>query len=306
MLRDDGRRAEQRAPCRRGRRCRSPTPSASRPPRRRRRRRRSAASSPDLGRRSPDVAERIVTTSPDVSVSTNLGGWINKSRRLRARRGRRTSSARTACCAGSSRRTGQHIELGISEMNLFLLLRALGLGHELHGEHAAADRHGLRPVRLPRPRRADLRALHRAPASSSSARRPASRWPPRAAPTSRRSRRRSGSSCPASRTPSRPTPARSTGCCATGWPTWPDPTAASLYLRLSTRPLDQAPVRGRRRAARRGTPCGPTCSPAATACTSPTAPAAVVLAACGAGRARGPGCGGGPADARACRRSSST
>jgi pyruvate dehydrogenase E1 component len=30
---------------------------------------------------------------------------------------------------------GQHIELGISEMNLFLLLHALGLGHELHGRH---------------------------------------------------------------------------------------------------------------------------------------------------------------------------
>ena len=30
---------------------------------------------------------------------------------------------------------GHHIELGISEMNLFLTLHALGLGHELHGEH---------------------------------------------------------------------------------------------------------------------------------------------------------------------------
>ena len=26
----------------------------------------------------PDVGRRLVTTSPDVSVSTNLGGWINK------------------------------------------------------------------------------------------------------------------------------------------------------------------------------------------------------------------------------------
>ena len=61
----------------------------------------------------------------------------------------------------------------------------------------AADRHGLRPVRVPRPRRPDLRPLLRARGSSSSARRPGSRWPRRAAPTSRRSRRRSGSSCPA-------------------------------------------------------------------------------------------------------------
>ncbi len=80
------------------------------------------------------VKNRLVTTSPDVSVSTNLGGWINKmgvfthedqpdylgeERLLRWKQGR----------------TGQHIELGISEMNLFLLLHALGLGHELHGEH---------------------------------------------------------------------------------------------------------------------------------------------------------------------------
>ncbi|CAB4874122.1 unannotated protein [freshwater metagenome] len=80
------------------------------------------------------VAERMITTSPDVSVSTNLGGWINKmgvfnpdeqpdylgeGRLLRWRQAP----------------AGHHIELGISEMNLFLMLHALGLGHELHGEH---------------------------------------------------------------------------------------------------------------------------------------------------------------------------
>jgi pyruvate dehydrogenase E1 component len=81
-----------------------------------------------------EVAERMVTLSPDVSVSTNLGGWINKfgvfhhqpqpdylgpDRLLRWQQGP----------------TGRHIELGLSEMNLFLALHALGLGHELHGEH---------------------------------------------------------------------------------------------------------------------------------------------------------------------------
>lgn len=80
------------------------------------------------------VASRLVTTSPDVSVSTNLGGWINKvgvfspeaeidylgdGRLLRWKQGP----------------SGQHVELGLSEMNLFLMLHALGLGHELHGEH---------------------------------------------------------------------------------------------------------------------------------------------------------------------------
>ena len=82
----------------------------------------------------PEVARRMVTTSPDVSVSTNLGGWINKvgvfnaelqtdylgdERLLRWKQGP----------------SGNHIELGLSEMNLFLMLHALGLGHELHGEH---------------------------------------------------------------------------------------------------------------------------------------------------------------------------
>ena len=80
------------------------------------------------------VGERIVTTSPDVSVSTNLGGWINKMGVF--------APAEQVDFLGEDRLlrwkqtpAGQHIELGISEMNLFLLLHALGLGHELHGEH---------------------------------------------------------------------------------------------------------------------------------------------------------------------------
>jgi pyruvate dehydrogenase E1 component len=80
------------------------------------------------------VAERLVTTSPDVSVSTNLGGWINKSGVFAP------SAAIDFLGEGRLLRwqqspAGQHIELGISEMNLFLLLQALGLGHDLHGRH---------------------------------------------------------------------------------------------------------------------------------------------------------------------------
>ena len=82
----------------------------------------------------PDVGRRIVTTSPDVSVSTNLGGWINKMGVF--------SADEQPDYLGEGRLLrwhespgGQHIELGISEMNLFLMLHALGLGHELHGEH---------------------------------------------------------------------------------------------------------------------------------------------------------------------------
>ncbi len=80
------------------------------------------------------VGEHMVTTSPDVSVSTNLGGWINKMGVFDAAGapdwlgdGRLLRWKQTA--------SGHHIELGISEMNLFLMLHALGLGHELHGRH---------------------------------------------------------------------------------------------------------------------------------------------------------------------------
>lgn len=80
------------------------------------------------------VGERIITTSPDVSVSTNLGGWINKFGVF--------NSQTQPDYLGEDRLLrwhegpqGRHIELGISEMNLFLTLHAFGLGHELHGEH---------------------------------------------------------------------------------------------------------------------------------------------------------------------------
>ena len=82
----------------------------------------------------PEVVSRLVTTSPDVSVSTNLGGWINKV-------GVFTPVAQTDYLGDgrllrwSQGPGGRHIELGLSEMNLFLMLHALGLGHELHGEH---------------------------------------------------------------------------------------------------------------------------------------------------------------------------
>ncbi|MEI8240043.1 MAG: pyruvate dehydrogenase, partial [Actinomycetota bacterium] len=81
----------------------------------------------------PGVGERIVTTSPDVSVSTNLGGWINKMGVFHpADQPDYLGDGRLLRWKQSS--AGRHVELGISEMNLFLMLHALGLGHELHGE----------------------------------------------------------------------------------------------------------------------------------------------------------------------------
>jgi pyruvate dehydrogenase E1 component len=82
----------------------------------------------DLARDAPEVARHVVTVSPDVASSTNLGGWINRAgiwslrepfdwfaddpeRLVKWREGVR----------------GQHIELGIAEVNMTGLLGELGL-----------------------------------------------------------------------------------------------------------------------------------------------------------------------------------
>ncbi len=80
------------------------------------------------------VGDRIVTTAPDVSISTNLGGWINK-RGVYAHAERADHGGGTRLLQWAPGPTGQHIELGISEMNLFMLLGQLGLSHEHHGRH---------------------------------------------------------------------------------------------------------------------------------------------------------------------------
>ncbi|WP_408902158.1 1-deoxy-D-xylulose-5-phosphate synthase N-terminal domain-containing protein [Rhodovarius crocodyli] len=81
------------------------------------------------------IAERIVTTSPDVTVSTNLGAWVN--RRGIFDRHLKNDVFRDAKLASAQRwgmsPEGQHVELGIAEQNLFLVLGALGLAHNLYG-----------------------------------------------------------------------------------------------------------------------------------------------------------------------------
>ncbi len=90
----------------------------------------------DLGRGSSDLASRIVTTSPDVTVSTNLGGWVNQRSPFHIKR--REDIFRQMHVPSpqkwSQQPQGQHIELGIAENNLFLLLSALGLSHDLFGQ----------------------------------------------------------------------------------------------------------------------------------------------------------------------------
>ena len=86
--------------------------------------------------RIPEVASRMVTTSPDVSISTNLGGWIHKMRvyspeeKINFFR----ENAVGSMLNWEQSPKGHHIELGISENNLFLLLNMLGLSQEISGE----------------------------------------------------------------------------------------------------------------------------------------------------------------------------
>jgi pyruvate dehydrogenase E1 component len=89
----------------------------------------------DLSRAGGDLADRIVTTSPDVTVSTNLGAWVNQ--RGLFRRGELADVFAAAKIPSAQKwgatAAGQHIELGIAENNLFLMLAALGLAGDLFG-----------------------------------------------------------------------------------------------------------------------------------------------------------------------------
>jgi len=90
----------------------------------------------ELARDTTPLAARIVTTSPDVTVSTSLGSWVNR-RKLFAREALADtfkSERIPSTFSWEFSPTGQHIELGIAEMNLFALLSALGLSHSINGE----------------------------------------------------------------------------------------------------------------------------------------------------------------------------
>ncbi len=90
----------------------------------------------ELAKAKEPIAERIVTTSPDVTVSTNLGGWVNQ-RGLFKRRDMADVFAAAKIPSAqkwAATASGQHIELGIAESNLFLMLAALGLSGDLFGQ----------------------------------------------------------------------------------------------------------------------------------------------------------------------------
>ena len=90
----------------------------------------------DLAKSGAPLADRILTTSPDVTVSTNLGGFVNQRGLFRREavpdvfaKAKVPSAQKWAMSP-----TGQHVELGIAENNLFLMLAAAGLSGDVFGE----------------------------------------------------------------------------------------------------------------------------------------------------------------------------
>jgi len=83
----------------------------------------------DLAKSGEPLADRIVTTAPDVTQTTNLGGFVNQRGLFRRQeladvfRAAKIPSAQKWAGSGA----GQHIELGIAENNFFLMLASLGL-----------------------------------------------------------------------------------------------------------------------------------------------------------------------------------
>ncbi len=90
----------------------------------------------EISKSDTELAERILTTSPDVTGTTNLGPWVN--RRGLFHRHALEDTFQTEKIPSTQKwafnKDGQHIELGIAEMNLFLLLGAAGLSHSLFGK----------------------------------------------------------------------------------------------------------------------------------------------------------------------------
>lgn len=87
-------------------------------------------------RLNSEFSNRILTTSPDVSVSTNLGPWVNRVGLFSREESQDTFKKRQIPSVQKWEFSpeGQHVELGIAEMNLFLMLSSAGLSHEFFGE----------------------------------------------------------------------------------------------------------------------------------------------------------------------------
>ncbi|MCY4186229.1 MAG: transketolase [Rhodobacteraceae bacterium] len=90
----------------------------------------------ELAKGKSELASRIMTTSPDVTGTTSLGPFVNRCR-LFSREELKDAFIEhriPSTAKWNFAPDGQHIELGIAEMNLFLLLGAAGLSHSLWGK----------------------------------------------------------------------------------------------------------------------------------------------------------------------------
>ena len=79
------------------------------------------------------IGERIVTVSADVAVTTHLAAWINRKGIYFPRAKPDPFDGTPQAVQWKESPQGQHIELGIAEHDLFLTLGALGQSHELSG-----------------------------------------------------------------------------------------------------------------------------------------------------------------------------
>jgi len=79
------------------------------------------------------IGERIVTVSADVAVTTHLAAWINRKGIYFPHAKRDHFEGVPQAVQWKESPEGQHIELGIAEQNLFLALGALGQSRQLSG-----------------------------------------------------------------------------------------------------------------------------------------------------------------------------
>lgn len=82
----------------------------------------------------PVIGERVVTLSPDVATSTHLAGWINKTGVFSHTQAQDYETGEPRMLRWQPSPAGQHIELGISEMNLFSALGQFGQSAEINGQ----------------------------------------------------------------------------------------------------------------------------------------------------------------------------
>ena len=80
------------------------------------------------------IGQRLVTVAPDVSVSTNLGGFINKTGVWGPDEEPVYDQMEDSPLKWRVGPRGQHVEVGIAEMNLMLLLGQLGLTWDFQRE----------------------------------------------------------------------------------------------------------------------------------------------------------------------------